>query len=144
MALALFITWLLFRGDFATHASERIRLGAADFLVLVPMGASLAFFAFLLVFWQWRLSPRGRWRLLLVLFVSLLWSFCGLCWHDASLATAARGGPAPRAATQRILEESVAASVAIGALILGMAAALAVLVLERRRLNSHGQGAIKG
>ena len=141
-ALALAITWLLFRGDFATHATSRIQLGAADAAVLIPMGIALAFFVFLLAFWQWRVSARGRWRLLLAMFVSLLWSFCGLCWHDVSLRAAELGGGTPHTAYQRIAEETAAVSVAIGALVAGMAAVLVILVLERRRLNSQGQGAI--
>ena len=141
-ALALVITWLLFRGDFATHATSRIQLGAADAVVLIPMGIALAFFVFLLAFWQWRISARGRWRLLVVMFVSLLWSFCGLCWHDVSLKAHQLGGPAARSASQRLVEETAAASVAICALVAGMAAVLVILVFERRRLNSQGQGAI--
>jgi len=121
-----------------------MQLGAAEFVLLIPMGIVLAFFVFLLAFWQWRVSARGRWRLLVVMFVSLFWSFCGLCWHDVSLKAHQLGGPEARTASQRIVEETAAASVAMGSLVLGMAAVAVILVLERRRLHSQGQGAIKG
>jgi hypothetical protein len=142
VALALLLTWLLFRSDFARHAGESIRLAAGDYLILIAMAACLAFFVFLLVFWQWRLSARGRWRLLLAMFLSLLWSFCGYCWHDISLATADLVGPHGRTAYQRVVEETMAVSVAIGALVAGMMAVIVILWLERRALNSQGAGAI--
>lgn len=117
-------------------------LGAGDVFVLAAMGGCLAFYVFLLAFWQWRLSARGRWRLLAAMFVSLLWSFCGLCWHDVSLRTAELSGLGARPALAQLGEETAAVSVTLGALVAGMVAVIVILVLERRRLNSRARGAI--
>ena len=139
VGLALLLTWLLFSSNFAKHASDSIGLGAGDTFVLIAMGVCLAFFVFLLVFWQWRLSGRGRARLLVATFLSLLWSFCGLCWRDMSLRTAEVLGVGARPALEQIREETWAVSVTIGALVLGMLAVIAILGLERRR-DPSGQG----
>jgi len=143
LTLALLLAWLLFRSDFARHASLSVRLGAGDLFVLVAMGACLALFIFVLGFWQWRLRARARVRLLLAIFLSLLLSFCGFCWHDVSLGTAEQaegaGAPAPMA---QVIEQTAAVTVTLGALLVGLIAVVGVLWLERRSLNHRGQGGI--
>lgn len=132
VGLAGLITWVLFRSRFAQHASMGVGLGAGEWFVLVAMGLCLAFFVFLLAFWQWRLSARGRFRLLLALFVSLLWAFCGLCWHDITVAMARLLGPGARPPLEQLREQSLAVGVTMAALVVGMVAVVAVLVAERR------------
>ena len=139
VALALLLTWLLFRSDFALHASRSMRLGAGDLFVLLAMAVCLAIFVFVLVYWQWRLSGRARVRLLLAMFLSLLWSFCGFCWHDVSLRMAdpeLTRGATPDAVRQ-VFERTAAVSVTIGALVAGLVAVIVVLRLEHRVLNNH-------
>jgi hypothetical protein len=131
-ALALLLTWLLFRSDFAKHASVTVGLGAAELLVLGAMAFCLAFFVFLLAFWQWRLSGRARLRLLVVLFASLLWSFCGYCWHDVAAGTFDQVGPGSRPPIEQLHEETAAVLVTIGALLVGLVAATIILVREHR------------
>jgi hypothetical protein len=105
-AFALLLAWLLIRPGFAEHASTSARVGTAGVLMVAPLIGSLAFFVFVLAFWQWRLSGRGRVRLLVAIHLSLVLSFCGLCWRDVSDATkrtyeAAGSSPRPLAATMR-------------------------------------------
>jgi hypothetical protein len=137
VALALLLMWPLLRSDFARQATRSIRFAAGPALVLVAMGACVALFVFVLAYWQWRLSGRARVRLLLAIYLSLLFSFCGLCWHDVSVRTAelARGAQEP---VRRVIEQTAAASVAIGSLLVGLAAVTAVLWVERRSLNRQG------
>jgi len=140
VALALLLTWLLFRSDVAKHASRSIRLGAADLLVLSAMAACLAVYVFVLLVWQWRLSGRARVRLLLVMFVSMLWSFCGLCWHDVSLRAAELArGPAAPTALEQIREQTAAVAVTMGALLVGLVVVIAVIWVAR--LTAEGEPA---
>lgn len=141
VALVLLLTWLFFRSDFAQHASRSASLTVGDWLVMAALGTCLALFVFVLVFWQWRLSGRGRLRVLAVCFVSLLWSFCGFCWYDITRAAQELGGGAEGpSVSQRIAERTAAVGVSVGALAVGLAAVVAVLWLERRPLNRQGAG----
>ena len=130
MALTLLLTWLLFQSNFALHASHSMQFEAGDVFVLVAVGVCLALFAFVLVYWQWRLSGRARVRLLLVMFLSLLWSFCGFCWHDVSLKAAEMaGGGGAALVRKQLFEQTAAVSVTLGALVLGLVGVIAVLRL---------------
>ena len=140
VALALLLTWLLFRSRFVKHASVRVGLGAGEVFVVIAMGFCLAFFVFLLAFWQWRLSGRARFRLVLAIYLSLLWSFCGLCWHDVTLRTADLAGPTARPALEQLREETLAVATTMGGLLLGMIAVVTILLLERRRTRAPGAG----
>jgi len=138
VAFALLLTWLLFRSGFVKHASVRVGLGAGEVFVVIAMGFCLAFFVFLLAFWQWRLSGRTRFRLVLAIYLSLLWSFCGLCWHDVTLRTADLAGPMARPALEQLREETLAVVTTMGGLLLGMIAVVIILILDRRAPRQPG------
>ena len=136
VAFALLLAWLVLRTKLVSHAAASGRFGAPELLVLLAMGVCLTIFVFVLAFRQWRLSPRGRVRLLLAIYLSLLLSFCGVAWYDVTVATA----PLPGAPSlhHRVVVQSAAALLSIGALLAGMVAVTAVLCLERRSLNRRG------
>jgi hypothetical protein len=131
---------LLARSDFARHASRRVGLGAGDVCILASMEACLVLFVVVLAFWQWRLSGRARVRLLIAMYASLTVAFCGFCWHDITLAAQdlPRGPDAP-SAYERVVEQTLAVGVTMGALVVGLAAVAAVLWLERRSLNPQAE-----
>jgi len=137
VALAGLLVWVLLRSGFASAASRSANFDAGSVVVLVPVLGCLALFVFVLAVWQWRLSGRARVRLLLTIYLSLLLSFCGFCWFDVSAQTIAlASGPQAPSAAQRIVEQTAAMGLTIGALMVGLAVVAAVLWLERRRIVS--------
>lgn len=144
IVLALLVAWVLLRTRDAGLYTPTGESAASGWLVLGAMLACLAFFVFTLACWQWRLSARARLRLLLVMFVSLAWAFCTLCWRDVARQTAALDNdPALKAAravseppltSQRSLaiEQSAADAIATFALAAGLVGVTATLWLDRR------------
>lgn len=140
VAVALLLAWLLYRLGFATHASTSMDLGAGEWFVLGAMWACLGMFVFVLAFWQWKLDGRGRFRVLLVLFVSLLWAFCGLCWHDVGVRTAElSGGGSTRAQLAQLREQTAAAMVTMLSVAFGVVGLIVVLWLDRRARARQSQ-----
>ncbi|NQT52995.1 hypothetical protein HQ576_13140 [bacterium] len=138
VVMALLTAWVLVSTQVARHASSRSVLTATDGFILGSMLSCLALFIFVLACWQWRLSPAARSRLLVCVFVSLAWSFGGLCWYDVSVqsvALTARGMRPP--AMQQLTERTVAAAMSMAALALGLAAVTTILFFDRRAKNSH-------
>ena len=140
IAVALLLAWLLYRSGFATHASTSVDLGAGEWFVLGAMWASLGLFVFVLAFWQWKLEGRSRFRVLLVLFVSLLWALCGLCWHDVGARTAElSGGASTQAQLAQLREQTVAATVTMLSVAVGVVGLIVVLWLDRRARARQSQ-----
>ena len=143
VALALLVAWLLTRSELPRHASRSVHMGAGDVFTLVAMLACLGLLVFVLAFWQWRLRGRDRVRILLAGYLSLLGTFCGLCWYDASVR--AMELPAMQASpttVQRVIEQTAASGLALASLVAGLTALAAILRLARRSLNPIAPGGI--
>ena len=134
IALVGLVAWVLFSTGFAEHASRSIRMGGGDAFVTASMLGPLALMAFVLAYWQWRLSGRARLRLLLVCFASLVWSFCSLCWYDVLRAT--KGLPLRAEALEpqaELWRWTGAALLAMAALVAGLVGVAVVLWRDRAR-----------
>ena len=140
VALALLLAWLLAPSGVPRHASLSAQLKAADAFILVATLACLGLLVFVLAVWQWRLRGRDRVRLLLTGYLSLMLSFFGLCWYDVSARSGELpGGPSP---LKRVIEQTAAAGVTLGSLVVGMAFVVVFLWLARRSLNHDAPDAI--
>ncbi len=133
VALALLVAWLLTRSGVPRHASRSVDMGAADVFILVALLSCLGLFVFVLAFWQWRLAGRDRVRMLLAGYLSLTVAFLGLCWYDVSV----RSGELPGAPTalRRVVEQTVASGLTLGALLAGLCALAVVLRAARKSLK---------
>ena len=130
------LAWLLLRSGLPRHGNLAGRLGAAGVFVLAAMELGLLFLVFVLAAWQWRQSGRGRVRLLVAIYLSLLPCFCGLAWHEVCLAQAKLpAGLAAPSAMQQVAEQSAAVGVSMVSLLAGLVAVIVILRLERRGLN---------
>jgi len=127
---------LVVRSGFARHAAGSFRQGVGGVVVLGAVLASVAFLVFVLAGWQWRLSPRGRFRVLVACYLSAFVAFCGLCWHDVGVATA--GLPLAGSALRQLTERSAAVLTTLAALAAGVVAVAAVVRGERRRSGRGG------
>ena len=127
---------LVVRSGFARHAAGSFRQGVGGVVVLGAVLASVAFLVFVLAGWQWRLSPRGRFRVLVACYLSAFVAFCGLCWHDVGVATA--GLPFAGSALRQLTERSAAVLTTLAALAAGVVAVAAVVRGERRRSGRGG------
>jgi len=136
VALALLVAWLVLRLDVGAHARLRAGFGVGDVVAKVGVAACLGIFVFVIGVWQWRLAGRDRVRLLLTVFVSLAAAFYGLCWYDVALRTAEIGvGAEARSTVQRIIELSVAETVLVSSLLVGLVAVTAEIWVAHRALN---------
>jgi hypothetical protein len=132
--LALLVAWGVIHTQIAQHASGSNEFQPGDWFILGSMLACLALFAFVLASWQWRLTARGRFRLLACLFVSLVGAFGGLCWYDVSVRAAALTPLAQQpSAMEQLTERTAAAAVSMAALAFGLIALVVVVRLDRRR-----------
>jgi hypothetical protein len=134
--LVLLVAWATLASKPGAHARGPGDSGVGNVLVVISVGVCLVLFLAVLVYWQWRQRPVGRVRLLLAMFVSLVWSLCGLAWYDTSRAVR-HLEPATGAAGTRewLMEATLASGISLSALIAGLAAVVAILVVERRALN---------
>jgi len=139
VALALLVAWVLTRSGVARHGSQSVDMQTGDVLILVALFTCLGLLVFVLAFWQWRLTGRDRVRVLLAGYLSLTVAFLGLCWYDVTGRTGGlAGGPS---ALRRVVEQTVASGLTLGALLAGMSALAAVLWAARtslKRLASDG------
>lgn len=133
VALCCLVAALAVRSGFARHATPSPGLGVGGLFVLASVLASLAFFAFVVAAWQWRLSARGSVRVLVATYLSLFVAFCGLCWHDVALAAARLPGAA--SALRQLRERTFAVMTTLGALAAGLVAVVVVVGVERRRVG---------
>jgi hypothetical protein len=132
VVLAGFTAWALARSGLAGYG-EGARASVA---MVAAMGVCLVLLVFVLAVWQWRLGPAARLRILLVSFGSLVWCFCALGWHDIAVASSRM----PKAEPQEWLtEQSLAAVVALAALVLGVAIVGVLVWRECLRLKLRGQ-----
>lgn len=142
--MALVVAWVVIRTRLARHASSSASLDAGGLFILVSLLACLALYLFVLVCWQWRLSARARFAVLACLFVSLVWTFCGLCWYDVVVRQAALAGPVvphalppghppPPSAMEQLTRRTAAAAVSMAALAAGLVGLTVILWRDRRR-----------
>jgi hypothetical protein len=126
--LAGFTAWALARSGLAGYGVD----AQANVPVVAAMGVCLALLVFVLAVWQWRLSPAARLRILLVSFGSLVWCFCALGWHDIAVASSRM----PSAESRPWLrEQSLAAAVALAALVSGVVIVTTLVWREGLRLK---------
>ena len=140
VALALLVAWLLTRSGVARHGSQSVDMQTGDVLIQVALLACLGLLVFVLGFWQWRLTGRDRVRVLLAGYLSLLLAFLGLCWYDVIGRTAGlAGGSSP---LRRVVEQTVASSLTLGALLAGMSALAVILWAARKSLKQFASDGI--
>jgi hypothetical protein len=143
------VAWVVIRTRLAHHASSSASLDAGGVFILVSFLACLALYLFVLLCWQWRLSARARFAVLVCLFVSLVWAFCGLCWYDVVvregvLARSAMDHALPQAvrsapsAMEQLTRRTAAAAVSMAALAAGLLGLIAILWRDRRRRAGEG------
>jgi len=138
VALCGLFAALVVRSGFARHAAGSFRQGVGGVVVLGAVLASVAFLVFVLAGWQWRLSPRGRFRVLVACYLSAFVAFCGLCWHDVGVATAGLPFAGSGSALRQLAERSAAVLTTLAALTAGVVAVAMVVRGERRRSGRGG------
>lgn len=136
IVLAFLLAWVLVNSGVPRHASQSPDIRPGDLAILLALLGCLALHVFVLAVWQWRLRGRDRVRILLACYMSQALAFCGLCWYDVSVRTAELVGAAePRALLCRVVEQTAAAGLTLGSLLVGLVALMVILRLARRSLN---------